>query len=117
MRNHSFSTEQSGSGTAAREWGVTIPGGVPEPWGCGTEGRGQWAWGGGLGLDLVILEAFSSLNDSMIHKKKRTRNSTPGAQAPSWLVKAGNETTFFSIKHVETVPISAQGTAGARLCC
>ena len=33
-----------------REWGVTIPGGVPEPWGCGTEGRGQWAWGvGGVG--------------------------------------------------------------------
>ena len=49
MRNHSFSTEQSGSGTAAREWGVTIPGGVPEPWGCGTEGCGQWAWGGGWG--------------------------------------------------------------------
>ena len=37
-----------------REWGVTIPGGVPEPWGCGTEGRGQWAWGGELGLDLVM---------------------------------------------------------------
>ena len=31
------------------EWGVTIPGGVPEPWGCGTEGRGQWAWGVGGG--------------------------------------------------------------------
>ena len=34
--------------------GVTIPGGgVPEPWGCGPEGRGQWArWGwGGVGLD------------------------------------------------------------------
>ena len=29
-----------------RSGGVTIPGGVPEPWGCGTEGRGQWArWG------------------------------------------------------------------------
>ena len=28
--------------------GVTIPGGVPEPWGCGTEGCGHaglgWAW-------------------------------------------------------------------------
>ena len=30
--------------------GVTIPGGVPEPWGCGTEGRGQWAWRAELGL-------------------------------------------------------------------
>jgi len=25
---------------------VTVPEGVPEPCGCGTEGRGQWArWG------------------------------------------------------------------------
>ena len=30
-------------------------------WGCGTEGCGQWAWWGGLG----VLDAFSSLNDSM----------------------------------------------------
>ena len=45
--------------------GVTVPGGVPEPWGCGTEGRGQWAWWGGLGLDVVISEIFSNLNDSM----------------------------------------------------
>ena len=28
--------------------GVTVPGGVPEPCGCGTEGHGQWAWCGGL---------------------------------------------------------------------
>jgi len=40
-------------------------GGVPEPWGCGTEGRGQWGWWGGLGLDLVISEVFSNLTDSM----------------------------------------------------
>ena len=25
------------------EWEVTIPGGVPELWGSGTEGRGRWA--------------------------------------------------------------------------
>ena len=44
--------EQCCSGTAARgDGGVTVPGGVP---GCGTEGRGQWAWWGGLGLDLGI---------------------------------------------------------------
>ena len=32
--------------------GVAIPGGVPEMWRCGTEGRGQWArWGwAGVGL-------------------------------------------------------------------
>ena len=26
--------------------GVTVPGGVEEPCGCGTEGRGQWVWWG-----------------------------------------------------------------------
>ena len=26
--------------------GMTVPGGVQEPCGCGTEGRGQWAWWG-----------------------------------------------------------------------
>ena len=44
--------------------GVTIAGGVPELWGCGTEGHGQWAWWDGLGLDVVILD--SNLNVSMI---------------------------------------------------
>ncbi len=29
--------------------GVTVPGGVQEPWRCGTEGRGQWAWWGWAG--------------------------------------------------------------------
>jgi len=39
--------ERWGSGTAAQGGGaVTIPGGVEEPCGCGTEGRGQWAWWG-----------------------------------------------------------------------
>ena len=49
--------------------GVTIPRDVQELWRCGTEGCGQWAWwdGLGLGLGLVILEAFSddSFNGSM----------------------------------------------------
>ena len=45
--------------------GVSIPGGVPEQWKCGTEGRGQWAWWGwvdgfdglnGLFPTLVILQ-------------------------------------------------------------
>jgi len=39
--------------------------GVQEPWRCGTEGHGQWAWWDGFGLGLVILEVFSNLNDSM----------------------------------------------------
>ena len=29
--------------------GVTVLGGVQEPWRCGTEGHGQWAWGVGWG--------------------------------------------------------------------
>ena len=33
---------------------------------CGTEGCGQWAWWGVLGLGLEIWEIFSNLNDSMI---------------------------------------------------
>ena len=44
--------EQCCSGTAAQGGGaVTVPGGVPEPCGCGTEGRGQWAWWGLVRLD------------------------------------------------------------------
>ena len=55
------------SGTAAQEGGrVTIAGGVQEPWRYGTEGRGQWAWWGGLGLDLLILMLFCNLYDSVI---------------------------------------------------
>ena len=54
--------EWSGTGTAARgAAGVSVHGSVPEPWGCGTEGRGQWAQWGGLGLDLGISEVFSNL--------------------------------------------------------
>jgi len=43
-----------------QEWWGTISAGVPEPWGCGTEGRGQWAQWGGVGE----LEVFSNPNDS-----------------------------------------------------
>ena len=56
-------------GRVAMQWhscpgngGVTVPGGVQKPWRCGTEGRGQWARWGGVGLDWVILVVFSSLN-------------------------------------------------------
>jgi len=47
--------------------GVTVPRSVPELWRCGTEGYGLWpVLGMGWWLDLVILEVFSNLNDSMI---------------------------------------------------
>ena len=38
----------------------------PEMWRCGSWGHGQWAWWGGLGLDWMILEVSSSLNDSVV---------------------------------------------------
>ena len=67
IRKHFFSDRvvmqwHSCTGSGA----VTVPGGVPEPWRCGTEGCGCWAWWGGLGLDLEISEVFSSLSDSVL---------------------------------------------------
>ena len=67
LGKYSSPKEQCCSGTAAQGGGgVTIPGGVPQLWGCGTEGCGQWARWGGLGLGLVSLEIFSNLNGSVI---------------------------------------------------
>ena len=55
-------------GQAAQGGGdVTIPGGVPELWGCGTEGRDSVSMVRvGQRLDLVTTEISSDLNDSMI---------------------------------------------------
>ena len=36
--------ERLGAGTAAQGVVGRCSWGVPELWGCGTEGRGQWAW-------------------------------------------------------------------------
>ena len=68
VRNNSFSQR------AVRQWhscpgsgGVTVPGGVPEPWGCGNvalQGTGSGHGGGGLELDFVIF--FSILYASVI---------------------------------------------------
>ena len=38
--------------------GVTVPGGVPELWRCGTEGRGQWACWGWAGVELDDLSGL-----------------------------------------------------------
>ena len=46
---------------AAQDW-VTIPGGVQEPCGCGTEERGQWAWW--EWADVLVV--FPNLNDYVI---------------------------------------------------
>lgn len=44
--------EQSGSGTAPMECGLTVLGAVTEPWGCGTKGRVNGHGGvGRVGLD------------------------------------------------------------------
>jgi len=54
LENIASHKEQCCSGTAAQgSGGVTVHGGVPELWGCGTEGHGA-AWWAGLGLDLGI---------------------------------------------------------------
>ena len=53
-------------GTAARGVGVTISGGVPEPWGCATEGCGSdqpHAW---VMVGLDGLSGPSNLRDDMI---------------------------------------------------
>jgi len=57
---------QSGWSLEQGSGAVTIPGGDPELRRCGTWGRGQWARWDGLGLDVGILEVFSSLSDLMI---------------------------------------------------
>jgi len=41
--------EQCCTAQLPEEWGIPIPGGVPEPWGCDTEERGQWALWGEIG--------------------------------------------------------------------
>ena len=56
--------EQLAQAQLPRNAGVTVPGGVPEPWRCGTEGRGQWARWGGLGLG--DLSSLCSLSDRRI---------------------------------------------------
>ena len=72
VRNNSFSQR------AVRQWhscpgsgGVTVPGGVQEPWGCGTEGHAQWAWWDELGLGISVV--FSNLNDPFISAHFRVR--------------------------------------------
>lgn len=50
---------QSADSTGTGCGGVTIPGG-------GTEGHGLWACRHGLGLDWMILDVLSSLNNSVI---------------------------------------------------
>jgi len=53
-RNHSFSTEQSGSGTAPQGVGGSPSLGVSQSHGCGIEGCGQWGYG------LGSLEVFTN---------------------------------------------------------
>jgi len=38
------------SGDAVVQLPVTVPGGVREPWRCGTERHGQWTWWEWVGL-------------------------------------------------------------------
>ena len=63
--------------------GFIVPGGVPEPWRCGTERCGQWAWWGGLGLGLGLLEVFSNLNDSLALAALGVRRAAISPPQPS----------------------------------
>ena len=45
--------------------GVTVPGGIKEPWRCGTEGHGQWAWRGWAGVGLGNLRGLFYLYHSV----------------------------------------------------
>ena len=66
----------SDTDTAAQGGGdVTIPRGVPEPWGCGTKGHSNWTWWGGWWLDWTILGVFSDHNDSSAQNSSQTSNS------------------------------------------
>ena len=58
-----YSKSYPGAGNTFTFLSATIPGGVQELWKCGTEGRGSV---GMVGMDLMILEAFSNCNDSVI---------------------------------------------------
>lgn len=52
--------------------GAAVPGGVREPWRCGTERCGLVGLVGmGQQLDTMTLEAFSNLDDSTIPTSKR----------------------------------------------
>jgi len=61
-------------------------GGIHEPWRCGIEGRGYGHGGDGLGLDLMILEVSSNLNDSMIHQEPTEPDSWQSLHLVSWCV-------------------------------
>jgi len=53
IRNNFFSERSDAVAQDAQGGGgVTVPAGVQEPWRCGTEGCGQWAWWGWAGVGL-----------------------------------------------------------------
>ena len=51
-------------------------------WRCGTEGHGQWACWGWVGLDLGTLVVFSNLNDSIILLSSFQNRCDPLQQYP-----------------------------------
>ena len=56
-----FLLSKSGEAVAQAAQGggaVTVPGGVEESCGCGTEGCGQWVWWAGLMVGLDDLRGF-----------------------------------------------------------
>lgn len=60
-----FLLQNGGQVLAQGVGGVTAPPDDPDPWGCGADRRGHCAQWDGWGSDLVILEVFYNLNDSV----------------------------------------------------
>ena len=60
-----FLLQNGGQVLAQGVGGVTAPPDDPDLWGCGADGRGHCAQWDGWGSDLVILEVFYNLNDSL----------------------------------------------------
>ena len=50
LEKNSSQKEVLYSQAARGDGGVTVPGGVQELWGCGTEGHSYWAWWGWVGV-------------------------------------------------------------------
>lgn len=73
--------------------GAAVPGGVREPWRCGTERCGLVGLVGmGQQLDTMTLEAFSNLDDSTIPTQSETPTSPrlgAGARCCSSVISAG----------------------------
>ena len=112
----------------AAQWGggVTIPGGVQEPHGCGTEGHGHWTWCDGLVFGLDDLSGlfhlwwfYDSMNLSFLLKCTHTVSSSP---LFSLIKRLTSSLNFSAMVHkltfwCRTLMLELQGEAGIAILC